>query len=529
MEFNCAIKKRPGKLRIIGDTIVWRAIGSQEKATIHLDTVQGLQATPPTAAKLRIKLTTKDGKATMFELPNPAEIENARTELQGAIKRFREQASGAQQPSEQSAPGEQSEAQQPTSQAAKPVNHQKPKNTGKSGKKLSLEPAKLLQNLDLQRQVLKANPDLMKTFQQVVIASNALTNEQFWSLRMQLLVTTAQELSQTTGSYNVLSTIKPITSGDNKVNINLTREKITDMFDQYPLVRKAYNECVPKINESEFWQRFFMSRLFLVLKGERVAQNHPSDLLLDPYIDLLHIIQQKQQEKRVKDNNAHAAPLFMNVETNSMNNPETYGNDLVTLGPKSTRNLIRSMNGLSHRLLVGKNKKYNEDEDAVNQPQMMTEELKLTDLDNNGRSDEGINLQVNLGDQLPDINAKEVNTQALVNQLPQSISLEQVGADLQALNNTEMRIQSLTPHPESINVTEAEMAMLNENVMLVHATTTEFLRQFWHFYSTDRAQAQQMREYLEKSLERIAAVGDTNQAALAAVTESVKHVLQMPL
>ncbi|GMF06198.1 unnamed protein product [Ambrosiozyma monospora] len=123
----------------------------------------------------------------------------------------------------------------------------------------------------------------MKTFTDAVIKSG-LEPAEFWSTRLHLLRSYALQTNQKRGPYNVLSTIKPVASSDNQVNVAVTREKIHEIFKQYPLVRKAYDDTVPKISEGEFWSRFFSSKLFRKLRGEKVNLHDRGDTKLDKYL-----------------------------------------------------------------------------------------------------------------------------------------------------------------------------------------------------------------------------------------------------
>lgn len=527
MEIACALKKRPGSLLVGAESVQWKAAQGADAETIALSDVQSMQATPATAARLRIKLTLKDGRSTLLELATATELERARSELQAAIKRHRElvvneplavpaaaAAPAAAAQGEAAAPAAPA-SDEPAAKRAKPA---------RAAKKVSLERGKLLHNLELQQQLLRSNPELMRTFEQVVITTGALTNEQFWALRMDMLVTAGQQELQTTGSYNVLSTIKPTTSADNQVNIQLSREKIADLFDQYPLVRKAYNENVPKLSEGEFWKRFFMSRLFLLLRGERVLQSHPPDAIFDRYVDALQAYRQRQRDQRNTDDTNRPAPLFINVETNAQNNPETYGNNLVTTGGPASRSLIRSMNGLSYRLLLGKKREREEDFVRENSEKRLEHELLLRDLEPKQSRHHVLDLHVRMaasGSAHPETAA---GAEALAAQTPAELDLAMVGTgDLVAAGAA---VEALTPHAQAAQVSAAERDALTEERVLTQATTLEFLRQYWHAYATDPRSAAHLVPFLEKSLDRIAAVGG---GQLQPLTQSVHRALQTQL
>lgn len=554
---DCAVKKKPGRLNLSLAHISWRANDGSANESLKLADVKGMQATPPTAAKMRIKLTTESGQALMLEFSKSDDLEKSKHALQTAIKNYRESntpqgsggggeaaaggapaASGTPSPAPAATSAAPASAPGSSSASAENKAPQAPQSSSENvaGKtktrKFSLDPAKLLQNLDLQRSILRQDADLMKTFQQTVIASGSLTNEQFWSLRINQLVTAAQLQMQTRGSYNVLSTIKPTTGSDNKVNINLTREKILDVFDQYPLVRRAYNENVPKLSEGEFWQRFFMSRLFLVLKGEKVSPTHSTDAIFDPYIDVLQALRDKRAKAQDGKDLGSSVPLFVNVEANGYDNPETYGNNLITTAGGGTKNLIRSVNGLSQRLLLGKRKRdQGPPPEQTKLANNVIDELKLHDLEPDRTDDHSIQLHIdtlrnaNANDSLRNQYDKatfEKLSAEFYHSAPSKIDLSVVGDDPDSLAAALNELHSLTPQNE---VSTTNM-VVGGDVQLVHITTQEFLRQFWHAYTSNKEQCAGLRSFLHKSLERIAAV---NNDSLNPLVTSVNRALEMPI
>ena len=144
--------------------------------------------------------------------------------------------------------------------------------------------AELESDLELQQSLLKSSQDLLRTFHETVI-TGSVTATQFWSTRTHVLRAHAAERSQTRGAYNVLASIKPKTE-DNVVKVSLTRDQIHDIFEQHPIVKRVYDENVPKLSEDMFWSRFFLSRLFKKLKGERLVPTDTYDDMLDPYLKL---------------------------------------------------------------------------------------------------------------------------------------------------------------------------------------------------------------------------------------------------
>lgn len=522
MQVPAAVKKRPGRLVVDDGVANWLA-DTGEFQSIKLAEVSGMQATPPTSAKPRIKLSS-GSNVLMLEFAELSHLETARSLLQQSIKLARDR---SQTPTvEPEAKTEPAPTQRPSSGPA-----------AASKRTVDMSPQKLLHNLDLQRQILKSTPGLMATFQETVI-KGALTNEQFWELRMDLLITSAQEKSQSRGSYNVLSTIKPVTGSDNQVNISLTREKISDIFDQYPIVRKAYNDNVPNsMPEGMFWQRFFQSRLFRTLKGEKTSSIQP-DSVLDRYIALL---EEQRKRRRLNPSTAHV-PLFLDTEGNAEDNPETLGNlpdftmrlDNIADGDSAV-GLIRSMNSLSQRLLLGKWSK----RDASSPDQAMEQELRLEDLENPPTESNTISLrlrttpskhQIHL-----DANKHASNDLLCFQSLKQHgpINLEEVCED-EACAKAQSVLSELLEHQLVQQEDDDQRLSEIDAVTSCHATTQEFLRQFWNA-QTQNEPTKQFRQGLTKSLDRIAAVLQDSGSlrnpvatALTPLVQAVERALETP-
>ena len=130
-----------------------------------------------------------------------------------------------------------------------------------------------------------------------------LSPQVFWSSRLNQLRTFALTISQHKGPYNVLSTIKPVATSDNQVNV--TRDTINEIFTIYPIIKKAFDDLVPnKFNEGEFWSRFFNSKLFRRLRGDKISiSNSRGDVVLDKYLYIDQNYQEKLQKSSTLENN----------------------------------------------------------------------------------------------------------------------------------------------------------------------------------------------------------------------------------
>ena len=211
---------------------------------------------------------------------------------------------------------------------------------------------KLKKDVELQQLLLKSNPSLKKTLMESLRTkpesiSNSQFTAQFWSTRIHLLRAHAIEKGQTRGAYNVLSSIKPMTV-DNATKLSISKEQIQLIFNQHSLVKRVYDENVPKLSEETFWSRFFLSRLFKKLKGDRITEADPPDNVLDRYL------QYDDDAERAVQLMASHVPHIIDVEGNEQNHSQRKGNQPdVTMRPSSYHRvpIIRTLNSLSEKIL----------------------------------------------------------------------------------------------------------------------------------------------------------------------------------
>jgi len=425
---------------------------------------------------------------------------------------------------------------------------------------------RLKQDSQLQLSLLKANPSLSKTFSeaQKTKPSSITTSQfssQFWSSRVHLLRAHAIEKNQTRGAYNVLSAVKRYTE-DNQDKMHIGKDQIQLIFKQHSLVKRAYDENVPKLSETEFWGRFFRSRLFKKLKGEKLQDSDTLDNVLDKYL------QYDDDAERAKRAMASHIPHIIDVEGNEENHSQRKGNRPdYTMRPNFSDKvpLYRSLNALSEKILsqvapndVDPSLPIGVDEETFNS-------LALRDLQGDATENRVI---LNIKDQSRFFNSDKdsgVSADALLyaKQNPAKV-LKSIRADLArvgANTNLETAIgvnddsdsSEDESHPKkghvgskaSISAATAQiLASISEqraqsddlsasstthasstsglsthiydSLTICHATTTEFLQHFWSlFLSGDATKATEIGyklESLDRATERIKAIADDAEA-----------------
>ncbi len=223
-----------------------------------------------------------------------------------------------------------------------------------SGASRWYDDAQLKTDIELQQSLMKKDPALHRTYMEARrtkpdTISDSQFNSQFWSTRTTLLRAHGVEINQKRGAYNVLSAVKP-RQVDGELKMNLTVDQVQLIFSQHPLVKRVYDENVPKLNETDFWSRFFLSRLFKKLKGERIVEADGTDPTFDRYLggDDDGGLNQKLLAAHI--------PNIIDLEGNEENQGGTKSGNRkdFTMRPGSTAKvpIIRTLNSLSEKIMA---------------------------------------------------------------------------------------------------------------------------------------------------------------------------------
>lgn len=413
---------------------------------------------------------------------------------------------------------------------------------------------KLKANAELQQSLLKSDENLQRMFMESLrtrpeTLSVGQFASQFWSSRVHLLRAHAIERAQTRGSYNVLSSLKPRTD-NNVTKLNITKEQIQLIFNQHPLVKKVYDENVPKLSEQQFWSRFFQSRLFKKLRGERISDSDATDAILDKYL------KEDEHADRVSQTQV---PHFIDLAGNEVNHSQRQGNRPdFDMRPASIEKvpIIRTLNALSEKIMANVAPADGDPSAPIGMDEETYNQLLLRDL----RGDEEQSrIFLNIRDQsrffsrdkekddkekkqVTERDSKEIIV-ALQTDLNQTFPADgsyQLGKivepDEEEDNDEDekvigSKINMQRASSEIFDVIRERRAQadvtsdtgtwglsstLYDRLSLTHATTTEFLNQFWNAFlsgNPDRAgEVASLVESLSRALERIKAVAADAEA-----------------
>ncbi|RAK97564.1 TFIIH subunit TFB1 family protein [Aspergillus ibericus CBS 121593] len=550
---SAAYKKKDGTLTIAQDSqsISWIPAAGGAAGTITLPVAQitNLQQTPASNPKVMLKIFVLPPNAPanspeqyVFSFTAGANARPEADAIRDALSAAIQAAKNAQNPPVK-------EGVSPAMAIANAVSSAgKVKNPWDDDKRLQGD-------VELQQSLLKSNPVLQRMFMEslhtkpdTLSAGQFMT--QFWSTRLHLLRAHAIERSQSRGSYNVLSTLKPRVE-DSVTKLNISKEQIQLIFSQHPLVKRVYDENVPKLSEQQFWSRFFQSRLFKKLRGERISETDPTDMILDKYL--------KADESGNLPRDAHV-PHFLDLAGNEVNNSQRQGNRPdVDMRPSSVEKvpIIRTLNSLSEKIMANvasadgeahtgaEDGTYNElqlrdlrgDEEQNRILLNVKDQSRFFSSQNKSAEDEQnklfaqqdpskilANLRGDLGRNLPEGGTAPLgklvepqedddeDQQKFVNVVGSRPNLKRASTQiLEAIRDRRSQTEG-----SSSTGTYGLSPTLYDRLTLTHATTTEFLHQFWQAFlsgNADRAgEVASLVESLNRAMERIKSVAQDAEA-----------------
>lgn len=430
-----------------------------------------------------------------------------------------------------------------------------------TGNPVWYDDTELKNDIELQQALMKKDPMLGRTYEEARrtkpdTVSNPQFNKQFWSTRVNLLRAFAVERKQQPGAYNVLSAVKP-RQEDGELKLRISKDQIQLIFNQHPLVKRVYDENVPRLNESDFWSRFFLSRLFKKLKGERIVESDTSDATFDRYLDQTSgdILAKRLEDAHIR----YTIDIEGNEENQGGNKRGNRQDFTMRPSPYEKAPIIRTLNSLSEKIMEHVAQSDIDPNAPAGVDEATFQELALRDLQGDAEENR-IVLNYKQQSQFLSGDKAQVSAESKLyeNQDPNGLLLElqtelspefmgtdEVGGlDLKTAigfneesDSEDEEDQPKIPHVGSKKALSSAQTQifgeityqrtrlygddskpslgglsqsLFDRLTLTHATTTEFLHHFWTIFLSgdpDRAgELAKLVETLDRALDRINAV-----------------------
>lgn len=335
---SVSYKKVPGTLTLNKDGVLeWRP--SSSTASVHQFQVssthlKGMQVSKPGAAQIALRLVAKDGKTINGDTSAFLVFNSDPDTAVSQREKFKERLAAAIAKAR-------TEPMQQTSTRDFDTHD-------------SLQRTAMASEVALRSQVLRSNPQLLSLHKEVV-GSGTLSDADFWAhpARVMLLRAEKARMEQKTGRRGQLADPHPTQNENNELKINITPQLIRDLFEQYPVLTRAYDENVPnRLDENTFWARYFQSKLYHRLRTSlrsAASENQlPADDIFDKYLEA----EDNDLEPRQK-HNPHDA--LLNLASTEEDHSATGNIQDWTMRPgfdRRTLSLVRRFNKHAESLLT---------------------------------------------------------------------------------------------------------------------------------------------------------------------------------
>ncbi|RDW65017.1 hypothetical protein BP6252_10668 [Coleophoma cylindrospora] len=567
---SAVYKKKDGTLSIAKDhkSLLWIPLQYKDGVsgvTVAIAHITNLQQTPESAAKVMLKIFEKSPDAPeavthIFQFNSTTDPRGEANAIKDVLTTLISEIKAGDVPT--LAAGTSNGGASSAAMAMASAVASKPS----GGSSRWYDDAHLKTDIELQQSLMKKDPALHRTYMEARrtkpdTISDSQFNSQFWSTRTNILRAHAVETNQKRGSYNVLSAVKP-RQVDGELKMNISAEQVQLIFSQHPLVKRVYDENVPKLNEMEFWSRFFLSRLFKKLKGERITEADSTDPTFDRYLDarndegnaqrllgahIPHIIDLEGNEENqggfksgnrkdftmrpgsaakvpiVRTLNSLSEKIMAQVAPSDINPADPIGLDEETFNSLALRDLQgdteenRIMLNIKEQSRFFSNEKTEVSAEAKAYAKQVPSEVLFdlqTDIDPTVMEHDaagGLNLRVAIG-VLEDSDSEDDETEKTAH----------VGSKSSLADAQKQILEGISARRQEINGSNSTTSLaglsqkLFDRLTLTNATTIEFLHHFWLlFLSGDPEKAGELArlvETLDRAMDRINTVAKDAEA-----------------
>ncbi|KIJ49672.1 hypothetical protein M422DRAFT_777594 [Sphaerobolus stellatus SS14] len=351
---KASYKKLPGLLELTPTHLQWSQDGKGVVLKVPNTQAASLFCSKEGAAQVRLKLGLAGddgGHNFTFTAPAPTATQDReffKRELSIIISRNRAAAENAAAPTSTPGPFPGTppafpRPPQPLSRGSTPGGARTPLPPSSPGNP---------EEFRLRKNVLMKNTDLAALHTELVLGGQ-ITEAEFWEGREHLISAEASVERQKRGKPGKLVDPRPADQANGERKIMVTPQLVHDIFEEHPVVAKAYSENVPsQLSEGEFWKRYFQSKLFdshrASIRSSATQNFVKEDAIFDKYLE-----KEDDGIEPLKRKNAKV-DLLVDLEATAEDHPETGNDKDITMQAGKQRGalpLIRRFNTHSERLL----------------------------------------------------------------------------------------------------------------------------------------------------------------------------------
>ncbi|KAF9263313.1 hypothetical protein L218DRAFT_959330 [Marasmius fiardii PR-910] len=355
---KASYQKLPGVLELTDTHLQWTQDGRRNPLLrLQRSEATSLLCSKEGAPQVRLKLCLKgdeNGHNFTFISPQPiatVEREKFKTELAAIISFNRNSSSKTPQPSPLK-PNDTPATPPPLSIPSRPSTSRAASVSSDTRATPIIPGSDPAADFRLRKNVLLTNPDLAALHRELVIGGH-ITETEFWEGREHLLLAQVASEAQKKGKPGQLVDPRPETIEGGEVKIRITPQLVHDIFDEYPVVARAYNDNVPgKLSEEEFWKRYFQSKLFNAHRASIRSSATQHVVKDDPIFD--SYLEKDDDELEPRKHRDVDLDLYINLGATNEDHGETGNERDITMQPgrqKGALPLIRKFNEHSERLL----------------------------------------------------------------------------------------------------------------------------------------------------------------------------------
>ncbi|KAL0579168.1 RNA polymerase II transcription factor B subunit 1 [Marasmius crinis-equi] len=338
---KASYKKLPGVLELTNTHLTWTQDGKNNPLLkLPRSEAKSLFSSKEGAPQVRLKIGLvgdEDGHNFTFVSPQPIaykERDKFKAELAASIASNRNSSDGAH--ASTPAPNGTPSTSTPLAAPSRPSTSRAASVSSDMRATPILPGSDPAADFRLRKNVLLTNPDLAALHRELVIGGH-ITETEFWEGREHLLLAQVASEAQKKGKPGQIVDPRPETVEGGETKIRITPQLIRDIFDEYPVVEKAYSDNVPsKLSEAEFWTRYFQSKLFNAHRASirSTAAQHvvKEDPIFDQYLEKDDDDLEPRKHRDIDidlyvdlgaTNEDHDADQYQEIELDDLNNPES--------------------------------------------------------------------------------------------------------------------------------------------------------------------------------------------------------------